>query len=115
MRCLLHDEPCSLQLCHETGECAFPTVCYLSASQPNPTPQELTAPTLEQLAKSVRKAYEAQIQLANEDISDLDEWGKAKVDVKYRIARAVYKKLKSAYAAAINAKADELIANGNHE
>ncbi len=48
MRCLLHDEPCSLQLCHETGECAFPTVCYPSASQPNPTPQELTAPTLEQ-------------------------------------------------------------------
>lgn len=62
MRCLLHDEPCSLQLCHETGECAFPTVCYPSASQPNPTPQEPTAPTLEQLAEAQSKAYNAYIK-----------------------------------------------------
>lgn len=66
MRCLLHDEPCSLQLCHETGECSFPTVCYPSASQPDPTPQDVAAPTLEQLAKDaeslawhMREFYEA--------------------------------------------------------
>lgn len=53
MRCLLHDEPCNLQLCHETGECSFPTVCYPSASQPDPTPQDVAAPTLEQLAPVV--------------------------------------------------------------